>query len=117
MEAIRLAPDLSNSVGQPFYLFKRLRRAQAGRAACHRVQSPHLCQRRPVPLRTRNGKLLMLWSSYRDGLYMKTLAYSVSENWEGRGVSQRLCLAIRGHRVLFRTFDNNAIPAHYRCRP
>ena len=83
MEAIRLAPDLAASVGQPFYLFKGSdapwlaeQHATSAKARTYVTDGPFL-------YRTKNGKLLMLWSSYREGLYMEALAYSVSGKLDG----------------------------------
>jgi hypothetical protein len=106
MEAIQMAPDLSASVGKPFYLFKA-------------SDAPWLADRRdtqnspqnyvtdgPEMFRTRKGALLMLWSSYRDGLYVETLAHSVSGRlngpWRQDGV---LVGNDSGHGMIFKTFD------------
>jgi len=107
MEAIRLAPDLTGSVGQPFYLFKGFdapwlaeQHATSAKAGTYVTDGPFL-------YRTRNGKLLMLWSSYRDGLYMEAIAYSVSGKLEGPWrQSTPLVGNDSGHGMLFHTFDN-----------
>ena len=47
------------------------------------------------------------WSSYRDGLYMEALAYSVSGNLEGPWrQSAPLAGDDSGHGMLFQSFDN-----------
>jgi hypothetical protein len=107
MEAIPLAPDLTGAVGQPFYLFKGSdapwlaeQHATSAKARTYVTDGPFL-------YRTRNGKLLMLWSSYRDGLYMEALAYSVSGKLEGPWrQSAPLVGNDSGHGMLFHTFDN-----------
>jgi len=107
MEAIRLAPDLAGSVGEPFYLFKGSdapwlteQHATSAKARTYVTDGPFL-------YRTKHGKLLMLWSSYRDGLYMQALAYSVSGKLEGPWrQSTPLAGDDSGHGMLFRTFDD-----------
>ncbi|MFL6447725.1 MAG: glycoside hydrolase family 43 protein [Bryobacteraceae bacterium] len=107
MEAIRLAPDLSASVGDPFYLFKgsdapwlSQQHATSAKARTYVTDGPFL-------YRTKNGRLLMLWSSYRDGSYMQALAYSVSGKLEGPWrQSPPLVDYDSGHGMLFHTFDN-----------
>ena len=107
MEAIRLAPDLASSMGKPFYLFKGSdapwlaeQHATSAKARTYVTDGPFL-------YRTRNGKLLMLWSSYREGLYMEALAYSASGKLEGPWrQSPPLVGDDSGHGMLFKTFDN-----------
>lgn len=83
MEAIQMKPDLSGAVGDPFYLFKASdapwlddRRETRNTPINYVTDGPEL-------YRTKTGKLLMLWSSFRNGLYVETLAYSVSGKLKG----------------------------------
>jgi hypothetical protein len=107
MEAIRLKPDLTGSVGRPFYLFKGSdapwlleQRETSAKARTYVTDGPFL-------YRTSNHKLVMLWSSYRDGLYIETLAYSVSGKLKGPWrQSAPLVGDDSGHGMLFHTFDN-----------
>lgn len=106
MEAIQMTPDLSAAAGKPFFLFK------ASDAAWfddrHDTQNtPQVyVTDGPEMYRTRKGALLMLWSSYRDGLYVEALAHSVNGRlagpWKQDGV---LVGGDSGHGMLFRTFD------------
>ena len=106
MEAIRLAPDLTASVGEPSYLFKGSdapwlaeQRGTSANPRTYVTDGPFL-------YRTRNGRLLMLWSSYQDGLYMEALAYSVSGKLKGPWrQSAPLVGNDSGHGMLFHTFD------------
>ena len=107
MEAIRLKPDLTGSVGRPFYLFKGSdapwlseQHETSAKARTYVTDGPFL-------YRTRNHKLVMLWSSYRNGLYMEALAYSVSGKLKGPWrQSAPLIGNDSGHGMLFHTFDN-----------
>jgi Glycosyl hydrolases family 43 len=107
MEAIRLKPDLTGSVGRPFYLFKGSdapwlsdQQEASAKARTYVTDGPFL-------YRTRNHKLLMLWSSYRNGLYMEALAYSESGKLKGPWrQSAPLVGDDSGHGMLFHTFDN-----------
>lgn len=107
MEAIRLKPDLSAAVGEPIYLFK------ASDAPWLKDQKKVGKQPRsyvtdgPFLYKTKKGKLLMLWSSYRDGLYVQTVAYSVSGKLQGPWRQYDPIVGDdSGHGMLFRTFDN-----------
>jgi hypothetical protein len=107
MEAIRLKPDLTGSEGKPFYLFKGSdapwlseQQEATAKARTYVTDGPFL-------YRTSHQKLVMLWSSYRNGLYMETLAYSVSGKLKGPWrQSAPLVGDDSGHGMLFRTFDN-----------
>lgn len=60
----------------------------------------------PCLYRTKTGKLLMLWSSYRDGLYAETLAYSTTAKLRGpRKQGDVLVGNDSGHGMLFESFD------------
>lgn len=110
MEAIRLAPDLSHSVGQPFYLFKGSDAPWLAKQHATSAKPRTYVTDGPFLYRTRNGKFLMLWSSYRNGLYVEALAYSVSGKLEGPWrQSAPLVGNDSGHGMLFHTFDNKLI--------
>jgi Glycosyl hydrolases family 43 len=106
MEAIQLSSDLSASVGEPFYLFKgsnapwlAQQHAVSNKGRTYVTDGPFL-------YRTKNGKLLMLWSSYREGLYMQALAYSVSGKLQGPWrQAPPLVGNDSGHGMLFHRFD------------
>jgi hypothetical protein len=106
MEAIAMKPDLSAAAGAPFFLFK----ASDAPWFDDRHDTQNIPQvyvtDGPEMYRTRGGALLMLWSSYRDGLYVEALAHSSSSKlagpWKQDGV---LVGDDSGHGMLFRTFD------------
>jgi hypothetical protein len=106
MEAIRLKPDLSAAVGEPVYLFK------ASDAPWLRNQEKVSKKPRqyvtdgPFLFKTKNGKLLMLWSSYKDGQYMQTIAYSQSGKLQGPWEQYEPIVGDdSGHGMIFQTFD------------
>jgi GH43 family beta-xylosidase len=106
MEAIRLSSDLSRSEGEPFYLFKGSdapwlaeQQTASNKARTYVTDGPFL-------YRTTKGKLLMLWSSYKDGLYMQALAFS--DSGKLRGPWRQTAPLVgddSGHGMLFHRFD------------
>ena len=106
MEAVRLKPDLSAAVGEPFYLFK------ASDALWLQDQQKVTKRNRtyvsdgPELYRTKTGKLLMIWSSYRDGLYVETIAHSITGKLRGPWRQDDVLVGDdSGHGMLFKTFD------------
>ena len=106
IEAVQMKPDLSASAGKPFYLFEASNAPWLQDRHDTRNTPQNYVTDGPEMYRTRKGKLLMLWSSYRDGLYVETLAHSVSGRlkgpWRQYGV---LVGGDSGHGMLFKTFD------------
>ena len=106
MEAVPLKPDLSAASGDPFLLFHaseapwvKPRETKPGEMATYVTDGPFL-------YRTKNGKLLMLWSSYRDGLYVETLASSTSGKLRGPWKQGDILVGNdSGHGMLFHAFD------------
>lgn len=106
MEAVPLKPDLSAAAGEPFVLFHaseapwvKPRELKPGELATYVTDGPFL-------YRTKNGKLLMLWSSYRDGLYVETLAHSTSGKLRGPWKQDDVLVGNdSGHGMLFESFD------------
>jgi hypothetical protein len=118
MEAIRLAPDLSGTVGEPVFLFKGSDASWIGEQIPGGVphQIPPYVTDGPQVYRTPDGSLLMLWSTYekntagRDGTlsggYVQT--YAVSESGDLTGPWRQHRPLVRddsGHGMLFHTFD------------
>jgi hypothetical protein len=107
MEAIQMSPDLTVSVGEPFFLFKASdapwlgdRRSTVNKPIVYVTDGPEL-------YRTRTGKLLMLWSSYNNGSYVEALAYSLTGRLAGPWKQDRILVGDdSGHGMLFRTFDD-----------
>jgi hypothetical protein len=107
IEAVPLKPDLSEAAGPPIHLFK------ASDAPWLQDQEKASNRQRtyvtdgPQFYRTKTGKLLMIWSSYRDGLYVETLAHSVSGALRGPWrQGEPLVGEDSGHGMIFKSFDN-----------
>ena len=106
MEAVALKKDLSAAEGKPFLLFHaseapwvKPKELKPGELATYVTDGPCL-------YRTKTGKLLMLWSSYRDGLYVETLAYSTSGKVRGPWKQGEVLVGEdSGHGMLFNSFD------------
>ena len=64
----------------------------------------------PQLYKTKSGKLLMLWSSFRDGLYVQTIAYSLSGRLRGPWRQAEPILGNdRGHGMIFESFDGTLV--------
>lgn len=107
IEAVPLKPDLAEAAGPPIHLFK------ASDAPWWQDQEKASNRQRtyvtdgPQFYRTKTGKLLMIWSSYRDGLYVETLAHSVSGTLRGPWKQgEPLVGEDSGHGMIFKSFDN-----------
>jgi hypothetical protein len=106
MEAVRLKPDLSGPADEPFYLFKASdapwlldNQKVTKKNRTYVTDGPELYQ-------TKTGKLLMIWSSYRDGLYVQTLAYSMTGKLRGPWRQGDVLVGNdSGHGMLFHAFD------------
>lgn len=120
LEAIELEADLTQPAGEPIYLFK------ASDAPWLRDQ--HFAAKfpryypaaRPQMYRTRTGRLLMLWSGYRDGFWAQTVAYSLSDQLRGPWRQAAPILGDdRGRGSIFETFDGRLmlVLRHPRTQP
>jgi len=106
MEAVRLRPDLSKAAGKPFLLFKASEAPWVSTQKKAPEKLPTYVTDGPCLYRTKAGKLLMLWSSYRDGLYVETLAYSTTGKLRGPWKQGEVLVGNdSGHGMLFESFD------------
>ncbi|MFJ5303416.1 glycoside hydrolase family 43 protein [Streptomyces sp. NPDC088350] len=118
MEAIRLAPDLTGTIGDPVFLFKGSDASWIGEQIPAGVphQLPPYVTDGPQLHRAPGGSLLMLWSTYEKnvvgadgtltGGYVQTYAVSKSGAIEGPWEQRRpLVREDSGHGMLFRTFE------------
>jgi len=97
-----LKPDLSARAGDPFLFFKA---SEAPWVAGQEKKSTYVTDG-PCLYRTKTGKLLMLWSSYRDGLYVETLAHSTTSRLRGPWKQGEVLVGNdSGHGMLFESFD------------
>ena len=100
MKYVRLTDDLSDTVGQPVRMFN-------ASAAKWSTGPDTFVTDGCFMYRTRNGKLLMLWSSFMDGEYAIGIATSVTGELAGPWMQSDEPLFSKdgGHGMLFRTFD------------
>ncbi|MBK3568145.1 family 43 glycosylhydrolase, partial [Streptomyces sp. MBT62] len=118
MEAIRLAPDLTGTIGDPVFLFKASDASWIGEEIPAGVphQLPPYVTDGPQLYHSPDGSLLMLWSTYEknsadpdgtlSGGYVQTYAVSESGALTGPWRQHRpLVREDSGHGMLFRTFE------------
>lgn len=118
MEAVRLTPDLSGTVGDPVHLFKASDAPWLGEQIPGGLphQLPPYITDGPQLHRTPGGSLLMLWSTYEknvpgadgtlSGGYVQTYAVSDSGDLTGPWRQRRpLVRDDSGHGMLFSAFD------------
>jgi GH43 family beta-xylosidase len=107
MELVRLKKDLSGTVGNPVTLFRatdapwvKSLKDLGGQVHGYITDGPFL-------YRTKNGRLLMIWSSFGTQRYAVGLAYSASGKIAGpwKQIEKPLFAANGGHGMIFRTFD------------
>ncbi|MBP3318026.1 MAG: family 43 glycosylhydrolase [Alistipes sp.] len=106
MELIKLRDDLSSSVGQPMRLFCASA-AKWSTGSARKDGSRTYVTDGCFLYRTKTGKLLMIWSSFKDGNYAIGIAESTTGKVIGpwRQQEQPLFDKHGGHGMIFRTFD------------
>jgi beta-xylosidase len=108
IEAIRLLEDLSDHVGEPLQLFKGSEAPWDNGDLSPDVSQPVYVTDGCQLYRTKNNRLVMLWSTYDSGKYVQTIARSVSGKLEGPWEQMKpLVFDDSGHGMLFRTFEGN----------
>jgi hypothetical protein len=106
MEAVPLKPDLTTRTGEPFLLFKASEAPWVRMPTTTPGKLPTYVTDGPCLYRTKTGKLLMLWSSYRDGLYVETIAYSTTGKLRGPWKQGDVLVGNdSGHGMLFESFE------------
>jgi beta-xylosidase len=122
MEAVPLKDDLTGASGSPISLFKAsdapwidAQAVPTDRGSVYVTDGPEL-------FRSKDGHLLMLWSSYEhlneedgESHYVQTVARSVSGELKGPWVQlDPLVKQDSGHGMLFRTFDGQLMMVLHR---
>lgn len=103
VSAIELTPDLKESVGEPFDLFKASEPVWAdGDGAKGRYVTDGPCF-----YRTKTGELLLFWSSLRDGQYVEAIARSDNGDLDGKWLHNETLLYGKdgGHGMAFTALD------------
>ncbi len=122
MEAVPLKDDLSGASGAPISLFKASDAPWIDAQAVPNTRGSVYVTDGPELFRTKDGHLLMLWSSYEhlndtDGAsqYVQTAARSESGELKGPWVQlEPLVKQDSGHGMLFRTFDGQLMMVLHR---
>jgi beta-xylosidase len=107
MEAVPLSEDLSKRAGDPVFLFKASDAPWLDTGVTPSTASAQYVTDGPELYRTRDGHLLMLWSSYSlDNKYIQTVARSKSGKLDGPWEQLApLVYEDSGHGMLFHRFD------------
>jgi hypothetical protein len=118
MDVVRLADDLSAPIGEPTTLFHATEahwtRCRADLGELFEGKRYHASiTDGPWLHRTKNGKLIMLWSSYGPEKYATGFAVSQSGKVAGPWIQEPepLYVGDGGHPMLFQTFDGRLVMA------
>ena len=105
-EAVPLKDDLSAASGPPIYLFKASDAPWINEQATPSASESHRVTDGCEMFRTKDGRLLMLWSSYDKDGYVQTVARSKTGNLKGPWEQlEPLVKNDTGHGMLFTTFE------------
>lgn len=115
MEAVRLNEDLSTTVGEPIHLFKGSDAPWINAELSPSTKQQNYVTDGPELYRTKDGALVMLWSSWSASGYVQTIARSTTGElagpWEQLGP---LVWQDSGHGMLFRTFEGELMMVLHR---
>ncbi|MBC2607542.1 family 43 glycosylhydrolase [Pelagicoccus albus] len=115
MEAIKLSEDLSQTIGDPIHLFKASDAPWLNGSLTPSTDPLRYVTDGPQLFRTKKGRLLMLWSSYENDVYVQTLARSKSGNLQGPWEQlDPLVKHDSGHGMLFETFEGELMMVLHR---
>lgn len=106
MELVELAPDLSKAVGSSLTLF-HASSAPWSTGSAHKDGTKSYVTDGCFVYKTKEDKLLMIWSSFKNGSYAIGVAESVTNKVRGPWIQQEDLLFEQdgGHGMLFQTFD------------
>ncbi len=115
IEAVPLSEDLSRAIGEPIHLFKASDAPWLNASITPDTGLLHYVTDGPEFYRTKDGHLLMLWSSYENDSYVQTVARSKSGRLQGPWEQlDPLVKADSGHGMLFRTFEGQLMMVLHR---
>lgn len=115
IEAIRMTDDLSKATGDPIHLFKASDAPWLNAVVKPGDFDLHYVTDGPQFYRTKDGHLLMLWSSYESGSYVQTIARSKSGKLAGPWEQlDPLVKGDSGHGMLFESFDGQLMMVLHR---
>ena len=106
MELVELKPDLSGTVGQPIRLFCASA-AEWSTGSLREDGTRTYVTDGCFLYRTQTGKLLMIWSSFKNGEYAIGIAESMAGEVFGPWKQQKEPLFDKhgGHGMIFKTFE------------
>jgi hypothetical protein len=121
MDVVQLSPDLSETVGKPFTLFRGsdgpwVREMNSIGEITFGMKLPGWVTDGPFLFTTQTGKLGMLWSSWGSHKYAQGVAYSSSGKLKGPWIQEKEPLnpMNAGHGMMFRTFEGKLLMSlHY----
>lgn len=101
--AMELTADLKETKGEPIYLFKASDPAWSDKGRETYVTDG------PFMYRSKNGKLLMIWSTFSNHEYCQAIAYSDNGHINGNWIHDERLLFEKngGHGMIFRTNEND----------
>lgn len=116
MEAVPLRPDdLSRAAGPPIHLFKASDAPWLNASLRPDTRPLNYCTDGPFLFRSRTDQLIMLWSSYENGVYVQTQARSTGGDLPGPWLQlPPLIKGDSGHGMLFRTFEGTLMMVLHR---
>lgn len=106
MEAVPLTPDLSQAAGEASFLFKASDAPWLRERTKTRNKPQNYVTDGPELYRTQQGRLVMIWSSFREGEYVEAEAHSASGKLRGPWVQDGVLVGDdSGHGMIFHAFD------------
>lgn len=115
MEALPLKEDLSGSAGDPIHLFKASDAPWLNASFKPDAKALTYVTDGPQLFRTKEDRLLMLWSSYESGSYVQTVARSKSGELAGPWEQlEPLVKGDSGHGMLFTSFEGRLMMVLHR---
>jgi beta-xylosidase len=115
MEAVPLKADLSGADGPPIHLFKASDAPWLNAAIKPDTHGLTYVTDGPQFFRTKDKHLMMLWSSYENGVYVETVARSKSGELTGPWQQlEPLVKGDSGHGMLFHTFEGQLMMVLHR---
>ncbi len=115
IEAVPLSGDLSKTADDAIHLIKASDAPWLNATIKPGNFDLHYVTDGPQLYRTKDGHLLMLWSSYENGSYVQTVARSKSGELEGPWEQlDPLVKGDSGHGMLFNTFDGQLMMVLHR---
>lgn len=106
---IRLAEDLTHTIGEPVYMFS----GSTPEWADKKAQGEHYITDGPFMYRTKDDELLLIWSTFVKGMYCQCVAKSSNGELDGEFVHlPPLITNDGGHGMIFKADDKLMLTYH-----